>query len=388
MKGAETITDGPVTDIAVIGGGAAGLMASLRAASAGSSVVLLDSRKEIGIPVQCGEAISENTLGLTGLERDGDWVAHSVEGFNIRSSSGDELFASMKGFSIRRDRLEKELASRASSAGAKIISSAIVERAEQINNHWVLRTGKGPISARFVILACGSNHYLPPWFGFKGVQDCFMGLGIRLARKDAGPRLTFLVRSELMGGYGWYFPRGDSVNIGVCSRSGISEQLSWIKGTFSVKDDEIVSYHGGAIPVGGPRKDLIGKACMLVGDAGGFTNPVTKGGIIGAVLSGGEAGTAAVEHLSGVQEALSAWEVRMRAHPAFSPLNIKRAEFLSSLEDGLLDEITSLVCGKDIMAVPTTELMRIVLSRPDLLKRLKKGVHLVRGGKEWIKWSF
>ncbi|MCU0799065.1 MAG: NAD(P)/FAD-dependent oxidoreductase [Candidatus Thermoplasmatota archaeon] len=363
-------------------------MSAFEASRAGARVVLLDSRKEVGLPVQCGEAISENTLNLTGLKDDGEWIAHTVEGFRVRSPSGFDLYTRLRGFSIRRDLLEKELASRAASNGAVILSSATVESAELKDGRWLLSTRKGTITAGFVIIACGANQYLPVFFGFEGHQNSFRGIGIKLKRKDFGNDLIFLVKGDLKGGYGWYFPRGDGVNAGVCALTDLTAQLDWLKRTLSIRDDEIISYHGGAIPVDGLRAGLIGSSCLLVGDAGGFSNPITKGGIIGAVLSGREAGKAVASFLAGDGTALTDWEGRMRSHTAFSPLNLKRAEFLASLEDGLLNEITGLVSGREINTIPTSELMRLVLSRPDLLKRMKKGVHLVRGGREWMKWSF
>ncbi len=377
-----------VTDIAVIGGGMAGLMSALEASRAGAKVVLLDSRKEVGLPVRCGEAISENTLSITGLKVEGEWIAHPVEGFRVRSPSGDDLHIRMKGFSIKRDLFEKELASLSGSAGTDILSSATVESAEPADGQWVLRTLRGTVKARFVIIACGANNYLPGLFGFEGHQNCYKGLGIKLKRKDFGKDLIFMVKGDLQGGYGWYFPRGDGVNAGVCALSDLTAQLEWLKRTLSIRDCEIISYHGGAIPVDGLRARLVGSSCLLVGDAGVFSNPITKGGIIGAVLSGREAGKAVASFLTGDGTALTDWEGRMRSHTAFSPLNLKRAEFLGSLEDGLLDEITGLVSGRDVNTLPTSELMRLVLSRPDLMRRLKRGVHLVRGGREWMKWSF
>lgn len=387
-RGHKITTVGQVTDIAVIGGGIAGLMSALEASRAGAKVLLIDSRKEVGLPVQCGEAISENTLNRTGLKDDGEWIAHTVEGFRVRSPLGDDLYTKIKGFSIRKDLFEKELASRIVSCGTNIISSATVESAGPTDGKWALRTNKGTFSAGFVIIACGANHYLPGFFGFEGRQNCYKGIGIKLKRADLGMDLLFLVKGDLKGGYGWCFPRGDGVNVGVCAPSGLQEHISWLKRTLSIKEDEVLSYHGGMIPVDGLRKELVRSSCLLVGDAGGFSNPITKGGIIGAALSGGEAGKAVVSYLSGDGNALIDWERAMRSHIAFSPLNLKRAEFLGSLEDELLNEITGLVNGRDINTIPTTELMRLVLSRPDLMKRLKKGVHLVRGGREWMKWSF
>jgi geranylgeranyl reductase family protein len=380
--------DGSYADVAVIGAGMAGLMAAIEVARAGCSVVVLESKKEIGIPVQCGESISENTLKLTGLEEEGPWIAHHVDGFRIRSPSGKDLYASIKGFSIRRDLMEQEMARRAGSLGADVRCRHPVRDAELKDGSWTIRTAGGTVKAPMVIIACGANRHLIREFGFQDDLNCFRGLGVKLRRRDFSRDLLFLVKGDLQGGYAWYFPRGMDVNVGVCARSEMVGWLSKLRQIFSIDESEIMSYHGGSIPVGGLREKLVGGSCLLVGDAGGFSNPVTKGGIIGAVLSGREAGRAVPDHLSGDLAALDRWENGMRSHEAFSPLNLVRAEFLASLDDDLLNGITSMVDGRDVNNTPNTELLKMVVTRPDLMRRLKKGVHLVRGGREWMKWSF
>jgi digeranylgeranylglycerophospholipid reductase len=58
--------------------------------------------------------------------------------------------------------------------------------------------------------------------------------------------------------------------------------------------------------VGGPLKTVAGSV-MLVGDAGGFTHPITGGGIQQAVETGALAGDAAARFISGEEGALEGY---------------------------------------------------------------------------------
>jgi flavin-dependent dehydrogenase len=64
----------------------------------------------------------------------------------------------------------------------------------------------------------------------------------------------------------------------------------------------ILNRTGGAIPVGGLRRDLVAGNALFVGDAAGLTHPVTGAGIAAAVASGELAGQAAVAWLLGRNE--------------------------------------------------------------------------------------
>ena len=50
-------------DVVVVGAGPAGSSAARYAARRGLKVLLLDRRKEIGVPVQCGEYVAKNEEG-------------------------------------------------------------------------------------------------------------------------------------------------------------------------------------------------------------------------------------------------------------------------------------------------------------------------------------
>ena len=57
-------------DILVIGAGPAGSSAALKAAQEGARVILIEQKKEIGVPVQCAEYIPVQLTTNIGLRDD------------------------------------------------------------------------------------------------------------------------------------------------------------------------------------------------------------------------------------------------------------------------------------------------------------------------------
>ena len=98
-------------------------------------------------------------------------------------------------------------------------------------------------------------------------------------------------------GYGWVFPRNNTVNIGL---GGCLPRTKWIKSWYFhfinflqneglAPPDEFhrkVKPKSWMIPMCGPRKKKLTDGLFLVGDAAGYTNPLTGEGIRFAMHSG------------------------------------------------------------------------------------------------------
>ncbi len=379
---------GSVVDCIVIGGGPSGATASSELCREGYSVILLDPKKEPGIPVLCGEGISKNTLELSGLDPDGPWIVNPVSGYRLRSPSGDDLFSATEGFNIKRDLFDKELCKIAEGNGVELRFGIAVSTIEEEDHIWKINTPKGLLRSRSIVVACGVNQHILPQVAPDNIPLTIKALGAKINKKEQGGELLFYVKEALKGGYGWYFPRNDEINIGVLSPGDISNEFKWLLKTTGIKRNEIRSFHGGEIPISGPMKTYRNDNCIIVGDAGGFSNPVSKGGIVGALLSGKEGAKALAGSLSGEEDRLKEWSKKMREHPAFSHLNLERLEFLTSLDDNTLNSLTDIAGGRDIWSIPKTEVLKGTWKRPELLRAIRGALHIARGGREWARWAF
>jgi len=375
-------------DCIVIGCGPAGSMAARTLSRAGCKVLALDRKKEVGVPVQCGEAVSLRTISYAGLEDAGVSIVHEVDGCTVRSPSGNELFFRNPGACIDRAAFDRALSDSARSAGAEMVLGTRVTEISGKDGSFKVRTHHGAIGTRSVILACGPESDLPSDVGLSKNTEMVKAVNVKVRRKDDGDRLLFLVRGNFRGGYGWYFPRLDEVNIGYCgpvsARDGLSQVLSY----FHVRKDEIISYHGGTIPTGGMLTTVQRPGIALVGDAGGFVHPVSKGGIQGALLSARTIADAMASHLSGDDMALAGAVEGLKKHVGFGWRNLSRARALSSLNDRQLDDLASTVEGVSVHDIPRRTLFRRVLARPSLFAFFIRSIPSLEGSIRWTDHSW
>ncbi|MGA1866425.1 MAG: NAD(P)/FAD-dependent oxidoreductase [Thermoplasmatota archaeon] len=374
-------------DVAVVGGGPAGTSAATVLAKMGLSTIILEARKEMGTPVRCAEVISRKGLVRSGVG-DGEWIVHSLKGSRIFSPSGTFVGSRNKGFSIDRRLFDLELGRIAEAEGAPALLSTKVISASRTEDGWRLGTSKGQMDARGVVLATGPVSHLNTKFGLAGNKELMKGLGARISRRDDSSRMDFHVISAFQGGYGWYFPRGKEVNIGVVARKDLKHWFEWFMRKIAVRRDEIISWHVGMVPDGGPIEKFTGASVVAVGDCGGFCHPVSKGGIHCAILSGREGAKALADHLSGSDNALGDLDRKVRDHPAFSVMNIRRRDFLSALDDPTLDLLTSIAGGRDIQDIDPKRAVIEALPRPELYGLVLKGLALVQSRMDWMDYTF
>jgi len=117
-------------------------------------------------------------------------------------------------------------------------------------------------------------------------------------------------------GYGWIFPKGDHVNVGLYSyapeekidRPRLAAYLHSRFGSASAED--VIGQYAG---FGAAQHKVVPTRTFLVGDAGGFVDPLTGEGIYFAVVSG-QAAAAAIE---------ADLESRATAHERFAQVTAK-----------------------------------------------------------------
>ena len=105
-------------DILIIGGGPAGASAVLKAAQEGARVILIEQKKEIGVPVQCAEYIPIQLTTTIGL-RD-DLLIQEIHAMRTYLPDGEVVVTESLGYITDRDRFDQYLAEKAEAAGAEI----------------------------------------------------------------------------------------------------------------------------------------------------------------------------------------------------------------------------------------------------------------------------
>lgn len=113
-------------DVVVVGSGPAGSTTARFAAETGAKVIILERRAEVGVPVLCGEGISQKIDKWNILEGS-RWIANKVDGARIFSPDktmvkiAADMAGNETGYVVYRDIFDQELARSAVKAGAKLM---------------------------------------------------------------------------------------------------------------------------------------------------------------------------------------------------------------------------------------------------------------------------
>jgi geranylgeranyl reductase family protein len=96
-------------------------------------------------------------------------------------------------------------------------------------------------------------------------------------------------------GYGWVFPKFETINVGLGivadHAKGLPKRFRsftkfLMKKGYLNEDADLRNAKGALLPTGGTISKLFAKRCLLVGDSAGMVNPITGGGIAYAMKAG------------------------------------------------------------------------------------------------------
>jgi len=303
-------------DVLVVGLGPAGSSAAAAAARAGVSVLCLERKKVIGIPVQCAEFIPLPLSRYAAPEA----RAQSVDAMDTALPSGARTQRAFNGLMIRRDRFDQALANAAREAGALLWTDSVLRAVDPGAHRARVSTASGlrEVGYRVLIAADGPQSLVAACLDLPRlplVTTRQYTVPLRRAQRDTDIWLS----PQYPGGYAWLFPKGTVANLGLgvdpALETDMKAPLEALHAALVAEGRvgaDILLRTGGPIPVGGLRSRLVEDDALFVGDAAGFTHPITGAGIAPAVASGERAGEAAARYLAGDADALAAYEEDMR----------------------------------------------------------------------------
>lgn len=324
-------------DIVIVGGSISGLSCSLYTSY---KTLVIEKKREIGRPVVCGEYVP--LLFIQYADIPPSFIAKRVEGM-ITYLDGEEKVKRWPGAILNRDEWEKSLYIRAKERGVEFWLNT---RALELKGDTLIleRDGKEfEIRAKVVIGADGPLSMVGK--AIKSQNERFIqGYQYRVPlRKELNFTEVYIDRG-FKNGYGWLFPKGETANVGIGVK-GVKEPWkmldNFLDRLYEKVEKRILDKIAGLIPVGGILDPLVFKNVLLVGDAGGFTNPITGAGIYQAFWTGRLAAECANSYLRGNREALEEYAVKAKR---FWEPQIKRdKEKREILEEGWKGEFKSLI---------------------------------------------
>jgi geranylgeranyl reductase family protein len=287
-------------DVVVVGAGPAGSAAARAAATSGQRVLLLD-RSRFPRYKTCGGGLIGQSLGaigeLPGLPRRADVTS---AGFSFRGGrTAVRTAATPLIRTVLRQEFDQWLVAAAVRAGAEFRDGCAVRSGETTRSGATLSTAYGAVSARTVIAADGASGRLSRMIGVQ-VGRVDLGLEVELAApawlaREWADRIH-LDWGPLPGSYGWVFPKGDTLTVGVIAARGAGEAtrgylrdlLRWQR----LDGLEVVRESGHLTRCRTSSSPLAAGPLLAVGDAAGLLEPWTREGISFALRSGAAAGAA------------------------------------------------------------------------------------------------
>ncbi len=307
---------GVAYDTIVVGAGPAGSTAARLLAQRGARVLLLD-RARFPRDKPCGGAVSIRAAGELGIDLS-PVIERTVTEVRVSFRLGQPFLRSSPeplAYLTQRCRLDALLTERAAEAGVDFRDGQAVRDVELAHAGVLVGANGDSYHARTLIGADGAN----------GVVG--RALGLPPAAASVALEANVPAEAELMaawehaialdlggipGGYGWLFPKGDHLNVGVYGwrREGptLRRRLSALCRRLGLDEANLRDLRGHQLPMRAPGSPIALGPALLVGDAAGFVDPLSGEGILAAAHSGRLAADAIVQHLAGAAPDLRGYE--------------------------------------------------------------------------------
>ncbi len=311
-------------DVIVIGGGPAGSTFARVAAGAGLDVLVIDKRKEIGVPVRCGEGLGKGEIIKEGLELPRSCYSTEVVGAKVVAPNGKAITwknRDTRGWVLERKCFDKWLAELAVAKGATVhtYTRAVEVLRDAKGKPCGLRVTHGgsepyELRAPLIVSAEGMESMMARQMGFRTVHQlydvdtCYQ---YEMKPYDHENMIELYFGSRIAPrGYVWVFPKADrKANVGIGIGGNVTNGDKngimgadpkallddYVRGNERLKEASTLLEFGGVISVGAPIDSFVKDNFMVIGTAAKQVDPVHGGGMAIAMETGVLAAGAAVK---------------------------------------------------------------------------------------------
>ena len=300
-------------DVAVIGAGPAGSASAIHLARGGARVLLVDKAR-FPRDKPCGGGLTLRAVRQAPVDP-GPVVEHEVDRmeFRLGSRSRFERRGKRGPFVLmtQRRRLDEYLAQQAAAAGADFRDGVKVTDVHEGR----LRIDGVEVAADVVVGADGANGTTARSLGLGGPITHGVAFEGNAPFDERYRSLAVIELGTIPGGYGWIFPKGDHVNVGVGGWESegprLRGHLAELCGRHGIDEDTLESVRGHRLPLRRTGFVPARGRVLLVGDAAGLVDPLTGDGMYEAFVSARLAAEAALDLLAGHAETLEPYTDRL-----------------------------------------------------------------------------
>lgn len=274
-------------DVIIVGAGPAGLMAARVLKN--TNYLVIDSKKDIGLPLKCGEGVKKRDLDEITNEK--SFVRALIKEHELALNEHKRVL-NIEYYKLDRPKFEKWL--------AKSINIRLNCKCEDIEIRKecaIVKTNKGVYQTKLVILAYGTNYHVQEKYGLiRNKPEQLICYGGVFKGCDVEPdKFIFYSDKDIMGGF-WIFPNNkNEANIGFGSFKGNVKEIFYklIKRFPELRNAKLVKEYGGIVPCSGPIEKTYYNRMMVCGNAAGQVYAGSGEGISYALISGKIAGETA-----------------------------------------------------------------------------------------------
>lgn len=282
-------------DVIVVGGGPAGSTAAREAAAGGARVLLLE-KAAFPRDKPCGGGVNLRAAALLPFAL-APVVERTIASARFSFRLGDPFTrhaAQPLTYMTQRARLDAFLVEHAVAAGVELHERDAVRAVEPGDGAVTVRAARGTYRGRLVIGADGANGVVARATGLMAGRQPAVAFEGNVHYPDGIPerwRQTIGLDLGLIpGGYGWLFPKGDHVNIGVggwqYTGPRLRALLARVATAYGASPAALTGLRGYHLPVRTRGAPLVRGRVALAGDAAGLIDPFSREGIYGAIYSG------------------------------------------------------------------------------------------------------
>ncbi len=385
-------------DIAVVGGGPAGLSAAWAAAKAGASVILLEKDEAIAHNVRTSGVSWMDSMERLGMPSD---LYNPISSFQFVSPSNEVTIAGQEPRSCVLDvrTTYQHLAFLAAEAGAEImVRSNVINISREGDKVTGVRasTPAGDLDVRcnLVIDASGFSTAAGRKAGMAGEWRRY-GVGAEYecyCQHVDSSTWTLMVGGQYSeAGYAWIFPLSKNrarIGVGIGRPESQADPLDKLHSILQKRLKPLdklgriqpIELHYGFIPNEGVRQNSVSDGLLLVGDSAGQANPLVLEGIRYAIEFGRFAGRVGARSLAegSTRESLAEYEKVWKARVASKIASALKVQSrwiglsddewdreIEILRDMTADEFIDFIKAE----FTTAKMMKLALHHPKLAAR-------------------